>query len=152
MNVDDIVYLYSVNNRVLHLNCEEISEEESLISTNGSSSINWIVGHGLRSRSDVLELADEERIHALDDYMWYRPTHESAIREGEPLLLQTLLAEWRATHEQFIAAIRSAWTRAENEENAAARKNLLFYAFHESYHVGQLGICRRMVGKAGKIP
>ncbi len=40
----------------------------------------------------------------------------------------------------------------KSEEAKSLLQTCLFYHFHESYHLGQLGLLRRILGKEGGIP
>jgi uncharacterized damage-inducible protein DinB len=67
--------------------------------------------------------------------------------------LPAILADLDRSQERLMTRLE----RVTDEELAAARgestmgKQLAFYQFHETYHVGQTGLLRRIGGKEGVI-
>jgi len=67
--------------------------------------------------------------------------------------LPAILADLERSQERLMARLE----RVTGEELAATRgdstmgKQLAFFQFHETYHVGQTGLLRRIAGKEGVI-
>ncbi len=146
-----LIYQFTINERVCALNCTGISEDEALITLHGSSSLNWIVGHILRCRSDLLREIDQQPFTGVDEYLYYRPKHEVDDRSGEVVTLASLLDDLHSQHAEFCARVSVGIEDARQSASEDRVKHISFRCFHESYHVGQLGLMRRIIGKEGMI-
>jgi uncharacterized damage-inducible protein DinB len=128
------------NHFVVTGNLTDISHEESLqTSTNGSSSINWVLGHIVRYRLRTLKLLghprpDEEVYKALYDY--------NTVPNGEIALpIEQLKLLYEDTQKQLTDLIDKL------DEGLDTEDKIVFMAYHETMHSGQLGILRRILGK-----
>jgi uncharacterized damage-inducible protein DinB len=160
MNIDNIRWLYAINDNVFRVNTEGITHDESLKRPeSGGNSINWATGHLLRSRQFLLKYLGTE---------WWLPKEtEAAYQRGSsgeasPHFLsfekeqelwnesQELLNEalTRLTPEQLLTEAPPLGDFARPD---TLERRILFLHFHESYHLGQLGLMRRLLGKEGAI-
>ncbi len=151
MHIESLKFQYTINLNIIKLNCEGIDEQQALYRLNGSASVNWLVGHMLRSRSDALQLAGAARIDDVNSDLYYRPRHESAESEGDPATLSELLQRFQTSHEEFLKRMTVCIENADADKRMQIVKDFAFRSFHESYHVGQIAILRRAVGLQGKI-
>ncbi len=142
---------YEINRRALGINLDGVSENQALFELNGSASMNWIVGHMLRSRSDTLEEAGAQRLHDQEELLWYRPRHEAPERQSTALSLTTLLAMMDETSELFLQRIATLLESLPEDQRDAVVRRIAFRSFHESYHCGQIAILRRALGMEGMI-
>jgi len=138
---------YNNNLHVLNLNSESVTHEESLKSTHADSScLNWIVGHITVTRDGILSLLGKERLCSPEMTEKYK--RGSAILERETAMpFDELCQMFRDSQQVLIDAI-AAYDFSADFEKA---KRIQFFAFHEAYHCGQLGLLRRFVGKEGAI-
>lgn len=131
---------YEKNHFVVTGNLTGISHEESLITPpTGGSSINWVLGHIVRYRAKTLiylgqPLDNEPQLKALYDFNTV-PNSETAMP------LETLKTLYETTQKQILDLIVGIDNGLETEDK------LVFMAYHETMHSGQLGILRRMLGK-----
>lgn len=140
---ETLIYLYQVTYRTFNRNLDGISHEESLLSPHGGSSMNWIAGHLLLVRGEILEkigAVPEFSLEQMKIYDRYTP----GIAEN-PVELSRIMGLFSRTQEQLLAAL------SLGERSPEVFKFVAFYSFHESYHCGQLGIMRRALGKQGAI-
>ncbi len=160
MTIEDLKWLYTLNYSVLKVNLEEITPDESLFNPQpGGNCINWVVGHLLRSRQFILKLVNNE---------WNLPEGAADLyKRGSKgntselfLPFEQLLAMWDVAQTKLTEGLDSLSPTELAEETPpfgdfgkpdTRERRLLFLHFHESYHTGQLGLLRRLVGKEGAI-
>lgn len=165
-----VVVILEYNLGALKLNLRDLSHDESVRQPAGAgNTINWLVGHMLRTRKTWLTVLgdegpltdDAELASALAAAPYGRGESLPADDpEGVALALETLHALFADTQPRLHAALRSldderllepapfSPRRADDETLGGLCAGL---AFHEAYHVGQTGILRRQLGHAGQI-
>ncbi len=147
MKNSETVTVFKFNNRVLHINIDDISHEESLASPKGGgNSINWIVGHMLASRDDIFEMIGLKRQCSEDITKTYSRGTQN-VDEVNAVNIKDLIKMFDATQKPLEDKI----AEMDYSSNPSELKNLTFLAFHEAYHCGQTGILRRIAGKEGAI-
>ena len=113
-----------------------------------SNHLNWLVGHLVTCRYMLanhigLALADP------NDKLYFSPIHD-----GPYPTLKTLTGEWAAISSPLIDFISSlaAEELCADLGNGASKKDLIqFFAYHEAYHLGQMGYARKqLTGQAMK--
>ena len=116
-----------------------------------TNSLAFIACHALDSRFYLMKLAGRERTNpwrALFD----AATDITTMKEYPPLY--ELVAEWDELHEATLAHL-AEMSAAELDAESPARfppddrsilGGIAFLAFHEAYHVGQMGLVRKYFG------
>lgn len=144
---EEIKTVFNFNGFVLKKNLEDITHEESLKSPDaGGNCINWIVGHIIVTRDSLNEELGMERL--CDDRIT-----ELYVQGSKPIShdnaedLSNLLKLFNESQEKLMKAFNEKNLKDEIEKSKSAAG----FGFHEAYHVGQLGILRRVIGKAGAI-
>jgi len=139
--------VFKYNHRVLHLNLEGITHEDAIISpTNGAGCINWMLGHIILSRDEAHRLislpgfCDKKYIELYD-----RGTRGNHVEN--PFQLNEIVKLFDESQDTLNESIE----KLDFSGDTKKLDKLTFYAFHESYHVGQIGILRRFIGKEGAI-
>ncbi|MHC4940826.1 MAG: DinB family protein [Planctomycetota bacterium] len=131
-------------------NAGDLTQEESLRRVDGANSANWVVGHMLWARNGVLEMLGAEPVEvALAAYV-------RGGGEGEMLEIGELRKLLRRSQKALEKAIDDADLDQPNPRpdpltGETIGSAVAFAAFHDSYHAGQLGIIRRLLGKPGAI-
>jgi uncharacterized damage-inducible protein DinB len=148
------------NQRVVAINTDGLTQEDSLVAApGGGNCLNWVVGHVVATRNGLLKLLGREPIWGQERAALYRRGSDP-IRADNALPLALNLADYAASQETILAALREL-----TDDDLAAPTEVRFFkgdaetvgsalagfVFHESYHVGQTGILRRVAGKAGAI-
>ena len=162
MTSSDLIKMYEFSYGALNRNLEGVSNEESLIIPQPAGNcINWVLGHVVTARNLVLTLAGGASIVSSDDAAPYRRGSDP-LQPGDSVPDIGTLRGWLAdSQQQLIPAL------AEISEEALAlavpevyrrppltgsiAEALTRLAFHEAYHNGQIGLLRRLAGKAGAI-
>ena len=128
------------NHFIVTGNLTDISHEESLQTPpTGGNSINWVLGHIVRYRLRTLKLlgqphAEEEVYKVLYDYNTV-PNSETALP------IEQLKALYEDTQKHLTDLM------VKLDEGLDTEDKVVFMAYHETMHSGQLGVLRRMIGK-----
>lgn len=147
MKNKETISIFQFNNRVVHMNLDDITHDESLISpASGGNSLNWVVGHMLVSRDDIFESIGMPRLCAAEIQKNYERGSMN-ITPDKAIEIKELIRLFDESQKPLVDKI-SELDFTGKEDNL---RNLTFLAFHESYHCGQTGILRRTAGKEGAI-
>ena len=153
MNAETLKKLYEIAHRAAHLNLEGIGHEESLVAPEAGNTLNWVVGHMVATRDAVLAALDEEPIWDEERSLLYSGTAEGGWSPERALPLDSLVTDLDRSQERIMSAFDHLSDEALEEPsgNGTLCWRLGFLHFHESYHVGQIGLLRRLLGKPGVI-
>jgi len=157
MNGDALSKLFAIHDRVWKTNLEGIGHEESLIRpAPAGNCINWVAGHVVAGRNAILGLVARDPVWTDETARIYaRGASLGDPARAEPF--ESILAMWDRSQAEILKGLAAM----DPESFAAARESdvpgdtvaeqLAFFQFHEAYHLGQLGLQRRLVGKPGGI-
>lgn len=157
--IDALSTQLALTQRTIKRNLEGVSNEEALLHPQpAGNSANWVLGHILASRSGLLKNFGEQPL--LDDSSVQQYRRGSDGNVANPLPLDDLLAALDRSQPLMIAGMKrisetALAAKAPINSPAGAEASyadaLAAMVFHESYHVGQLGLLRRVCGKKGAI-
>jgi hypothetical protein len=158
--VQDLAEFYARNVQIIKMQSEGLTHEDSLIQLPfRANCFNWVVGHLLANRYNILELLGVENPRGDLDTGHYERESDPITGEEEGVLpleeLIHLLEEAQTRLEDTLAGEsedslqRIAPYRDRPEKPVAFW--LLFLYFHDSYHVGQTEILRQAAGMDDKI-
>jgi uncharacterized damage-inducible protein DinB len=143
---------------VVNKNCEDLTHAESLIHPEAEGhSFNWVLGHMVRTRNEILELLGKKPLFQKDKFSIYSP---KGFDPGKALNMEELQASFNTLQDELSKGIQSltpeklrqpASLLPGEEPKDTIGSILATVLWHEAYHAGQLGIIRRTVGKPGKI-
>ena len=154
MSVESLQMLYEINQSALDLNVKGLSHEESLIQPpGGGNCLNWVAGHVVANRNFVLGLLGEEPIWTADESEPYK-RGSAPIKDGSRARkFDEIVADFSKAQERIRAGLGRLkdedLSRKQGEETLGDSLHLL--QFHEAYHIGQVGLLRRIAGKPGAI-
>lgn len=156
---DTLTTQFRMTSFIANANLEGITHEESIIRpAGGGNCINWVFGHVIATRCDVMPALDVtppwsdaqtalyRRGMALAANPEYLPLDE--LRRGFDASQEALLAGIAKTSEERFAA-DAPFSPGGMRETLGSL--LMKIAIHEGYHLGQTGILRRMLGRQGAI-
>ncbi|MEM8962382.1 MAG: DinB family protein [Acidobacteriota bacterium] len=159
MNVEAVRHQLHIANKILGVNLDGISHEESMqLQPSGASCVNWIVGHVVRARTEAVECLGHESPVSRATLDAYRPAQP--WNPDGALSLDTLIAHLDSLRDALDAGLagltpEGAATKAPfsptNNPDETLGSLMAVFLFHESYHVGQVGVLRRLLGKAGVL-
>ena len=165
MYTETLVYAFSAGHKILLANLSGITHEESLQSAGGSANgINWLAGHILNSRSRLAARTGTPGGPFLSEQesAWYGKGSK-AIGAGDPCVPLERIVEGLRQSVDVIAARLAQMSHAELEaevdrsmfpippEKPTLGALVEFAILHEMYHSGQIGLVRRVLGKASGI-
>lgn len=160
MSAADILGLFRTNYHVITKQLEDLTHEDSLLQLPfRGNCMNWVLGHILVYREGLLK----ERMGITgewteDEVARYQYDSEPIVSADDPAILHLdrLLADIERTQKQLedgLAELSEAQLAVivNEESQRTAQYSLLFSAWHEGYHVGQLEYLRQLAGKDDKI-
>jgi len=127
-----LLTVYRFTYFTLERNLEGLTDDEALVApAPGGNCVNWLVGHILLYRDVV-----------------HRP-----MPEGVPTLAVLGAARERSQAQvlERLEQVGAERLAERASETMTVTERLGFLGFHEAYHVGQVGLSRRLLGKAGAI-
>lgn len=142
-------------NRVAALNLAGIDEGKCRITPGGNGHcMNWVLGHLTDTYNAFLPLVGKEVVWSDGQGRPYARGSQP-LGDGRGLPWSELLVTWEAASSLFQEGLQvfdeSRWNdkapfspRKNPDETLGSLFSLL--VFHQSYHVGQLGILRRLAG------
>lgn len=149
MDTKPILTIYQFNKRALLMNIDSISEKESLkMPAENLNSLNWILGHIVLTRDEILGELGKTKLCS-DEMREIYKTGESSSDLKSSLTTHVLLEKFNKAQSLIEYALQNP--AAEATMNEEILNKLGFYAFHESYHVGQTAYIRKLLGKDGQI-
>lgn len=151
--------LYEYNNFVINANTDGVTNEESLQQPQTSGNcMNWVLGHIVRYRNDILKYAGGEVVMDAATVPLYDNGSAPITSDANAAPFDKLLAHYRESHERLKARFEVMnYARLDQDagDPGAPGKTvgqmLAGLMFHEAYHAGQLGVLRRVIGKEGAL-
>lgn len=147
MSNTETVNVYKFNYRHFQLNLQGITHEESLIAPEkGGACINWVVGHIVLCRDEIHELIG---IPGICEKIYYDKFDEGSDGRviKNPIELDKMAALYDKSQNTMVETLQNL----DLSTDAEKLRKLTFYSFHEAYHIGQIGILRRVLGKESAI-
>jgi hypothetical protein len=159
--LDALIAQLGLTHFVIKANTEGVTHEDSLVKPEpGGNCPNWVLGHIVASRNELLELLGMEPIwdgSAREPYRRGGPglADPARARPFEQILAdldrtQELLPQGlsRVTAERLAEKAPFSPTRNPQETVGSL---ITSFVFHEAYHAGQTGLLRRIAGREGAL-
>jgi uncharacterized damage-inducible protein DinB len=138
-------------------NLERMTHEHSLVQPGtGGNCANWILGHLVNVQNGVMQVVGAEPVWQSEELK--RAGFDPIIEPDNAIDFDTLKDRFLASREQCVTAIAGLSDEALAQElpdpfgGVTTRAQLLsVLSYHQAYHVGQIGIIRRIAGLEGAI-
>ena len=153
-SVKTLMGLYGMTDFLMPLVLDDLSDEDARKRSRGEEgpSIVWTVGHLLNYRIYVLNLLGKERENPYDEKFG-----NAAATDGSDYPSVGELCEaWKSVGDDFRNVLTS---KSEEEfdfvseggahDEKSLRDQVVFFAWHEGYHLGALGAIRKSLGLLG---
>ena len=138
---------FEANFGLVSKNLDGISIEEALIfPQNEANCVNWILGHLIYSRNLILNILGEKSVWDNDQFYFYG-RYVNALQVQQKFINFELLKQY---FRQTQSILSNGLNDLQTDEIEVVKK-IFFLSLHESYHCGQLGYARRLLGKKGMI-
>jgi uncharacterized damage-inducible protein DinB len=157
MNAESLAFQFQLGRFVFDRNLEGIQHEESLrVPEGGANSLNWILGHIVRTRNEALRLLGAPSLFPPEDFQAYGaipgpfpPLNLDALMDRFHVLGEALTIRLKQTSPDAFK--QAAPFSPSGNPNETIGSLLVSIGFHEAYHLGQIGILRRQLGHAGAL-
>lgn len=134
-------------------------ESVSLPEATGNS-MNWVLGHLIVTRGEILGLLGRDGIWDKSESEIYKRGSDRLTDPSKATDFGKIKSDFATSQEAILEALE-----AQTAETLSSRVDFSFvgrdedsleavlagFAFHEAYHVGQIGILRRFLGHPGVI-
>jgi uncharacterized damage-inducible protein DinB len=161
MDSQTLVYQLGLCRHIVELNTGDISHEESLIAPpHGGSCLNQVLGHLTRTRNLALRGMGEKVPYPMEEFDPYDDRTGVRFSPDKAVLFDELRRRYQSLQEPLVKAIGGMSPEAlaappqrkmTGAPDETVGSQLATFVFHESYHVGQTGVLRRMAGKPGVV-
>jgi uncharacterized damage-inducible protein DinB len=158
MDTSTLLHSLGFSNFVINKNLEGVNHRESLVHPQPDGhSMNWVLGHLVRTRNEILELMGRKPLYPKNKFEIYTPkgfTPDSAVDVEE---LKKCFNALQNELEDGVLSLspeklrEPASLRPGQDSKDTVGSILNTVLWHEAYHAGQLGIIRRVAGKEGMI-
>lgn len=160
ITLENISAAYERNLEIIQLQTNNLTHEQSLIQLPfRSNCLNWVVGHILTNRCNIIRLLGAEELRPGVNLDHYERGSQPVTSNGEGVLpLEELLRLLEDT-QQRLSAVLEQETEESLQRTATYRDRperpiaywIFFLYFHDSYHVGQTEILRQAAGMDDQI-
>jgi uncharacterized damage-inducible protein DinB len=147
---EPVALQFKLNNHMVRQGLDGLTDDQAWAQVGSGNPVAWIVGHLTETRSSVLGV-----LGAPWDAGW-----GGKFKRGSPRVDRSAYptrAEIEAKFNETPALMRAAFATLTAERLAAPppvsfagaktiAEILAFFAFHEAYHIGQVGFIRRQLG------
>jgi uncharacterized damage-inducible protein DinB len=153
-SVKTLMGLFGMTDFLMPLVLDDLSDEQARERSRGEvgPSIAWTVGHLLYYRVHVLNLLSEE-----SENPYEASFGKAAATDGSDYPSVAELGEaWLSVGDDFMKVLSS---KSEEEldfvseggahDERSVRDQIVFFAWHEGYHVGAIGTMRKSLGLLG---
>lgn len=146
MNNFELISIFDSSHEVINMSVNDISHEESLVSPPaGGNSINWVLGHMIFHRDVTREILGLEKQYGGSLEQYARGSGQ--LQPAKAIEFSRLIEMYNSGHKELTEKLKNT----DLIPDAEKRETVTTLAFHEAYHVGQVGILRRVIGKEGAI-
>lgn len=148
------------NIRVIKMQTEGMSHEQSLVQLPfRGNCMNWIVGHIVTNRNNVLKLLEASDKAGEIDVSRYQRDSDPITVDSEQVIPLEKLMEMLDRSQEHLDRLLEQLTDEHLERKVAFFGNtemsvsewLLFFYFHDTYHTGQTEILRQAAGMDDKV-
>jgi uncharacterized damage-inducible protein DinB len=144
---------------VMKRNVEGLTHEDSMRQPQpGGNSANWVLGHIVHTRHQFLKMLAGGSPFPDSKYDMY--DHEPLTDAKKAVKFEELLSDYDAMQKVLAVTLpkipaakmaeKAPFSPTGNPDETVGSL-LAAFTFHEAYHVGQLGLQRRLCGKPGAV-
>lgn len=148
-------------NGILHANLEDVDHEASVRQPMPAGNcLNWIVGHLVAAYDNLLPVLGSEPVLSPEQKKIYERGARPLTDPAQAMPFDELRNAWTTAHERVIEGLArlsenrlaepAPFSPANNPDETIGSL-LAIFAFHQAYHVGQLGLGRRVAGLDGAV-
>ena len=144
MHANFVAHQFELNHQVAHAVLTGITHQESLVHPQPAGNcLNWVLGHMVATRNMLMYILGEPHILSDLEAQPYQRGTRPPLHADQAMLLPEIVAALDRSQQTLMRRLAEL---PDQHIQAAAG-----FSFHESYHLGQCGLLRRLLGKAGAI-
>jgi uncharacterized damage-inducible protein DinB len=150
--VKPVIGLYALSNGILATSIRDLSDRDAKVRSRGGTgpSIAWTIGHLCHYKLAALGLIDQPRDNAFQARFEHTPATDGA--DYPPLAelaaaFSQLTADLCTALETASAKLEAPMPGAGPHEEKTVLDSVLFFAWHEAYHLGSIGAIRKELGR-----
>ncbi len=159
IKAEDLISAFARNLDIIKRQTKGLSHKDSLLQPPvRGNCLNWVLGHIVGNRNQVLQILDEKVVLSETQAARYGYGSQPVCADGPDIVkFEELLAALERSQEGITAGLR----RATPEDLAKEVKShlgittvgqrLFFMYFHETYHTGQTELLRQLAGTNDKV-
>jgi hypothetical protein len=157
INLDKMVQSFALTHRLIHKQAAGLTHAESILQPPfRGNCFNWVLGHIIESRNEVLTLLKEVPALTEAEASLYQSGSEPITNGQAAVPLERLLAALDDSQARITAALPqvSPETLAaiyNQERQQTVGDRIAGLHWHETYHTGQLELLRQLAGKNDKV-
>ncbi len=158
---DTLLIQYSYTAFTFGATLKELSEDQAFVQPEpGGNCINWVAGHIVETRGTTLGVLEVDLPFAAEKYARYKRSSEPIQGAEGAVALQEMITDFADTRKALATGLQNLTleqSAAEalfspfNRDGETVGSLLAGLFFHEAYHIGQLGLLRRLVGEEGIV-
>jgi len=158
MSTEMLANQLQLTDYILKRNLEGLTHADSVKQPVAGNNLNWVVGHIVRTRNNVLGLVGAEPLYPREQFDAYEV--EALTDTSKAIQFEELLDKFDTLQKPLVDGVRKLTPEVlaqpapfspSNNPNETIGSLLSAVVFHESYHIGQTGLLRRLAGKPGVI-
>ncbi len=144
--------LLRYNEFAIDRNMHGITDAEALVAPKpGGNTVNWILGHIVFHRNPMHALVELEPIWSDEEKARYVRGSANVVEAGPGVhevekMLADLAVSTRRLGEVLPGFGEARFDEPSPDGRSTRGEQLVGLCFHETYHTGQLGILRRLLG------
>ena len=153
---EDYIYRLAVDQRVIRRQLDGLQESDLFLQPQPRGNCaNWILGHIVQSRQDILRSLGLDVFWTEEEEAIYKFGSEPITSQDCPHLpLERLLNDMVRSEEMIVTRLQSI-TDDEldvlDDEEPSLGKTINFQIWHEGYHTGQFEVLRQLSGVNDKV-
>jgi uncharacterized damage-inducible protein DinB len=155
MNGSFLSKLYEISYSALFRNLEGVTHDESLVEPQpAGNGLNWVLGHIVANRNRLLPMLGEQMVWPPEHAFLYSGREEAQWNVGKAFHLDAIKTDLARSQQQLMGVLEHIPIAALNTPTDTGQtlgEVIGFFHFHESYHVGQIALLRRVLGREGVI-
>ena len=155
MTSQQLINQFRFNQMTLTTLLADVSQEESLQPLGeGINCINWLLGHLLANRGRMMTSMNAEPewyAEYMRIYLPREPHYPANAKSKEDMLrtLNTSLVELALALKAFEPSLSKPTDQLPHLKTGTWSDRIGSFICHEAYHMGQIGLSRRVMGKPG---
>lgn len=157
MDTATLKYQFTVCAYVLRRTVKDVSHEESLKHPKPAGNCaNWVLGHIVDTRNRVMVLFGKQPVYPNEKFAGYIQNSASLSDSSKAVPFEEMLEAYDRLQNEIIEGLSQTSNDALKQKapfsplddpDETVGSLLAGIAFHESYHIGQLGLLRRILNK-----